>query len=237
MRARDVQTSVCRSPPGPAPPPWSVRAGRRHHSAKPSTPSLLEEAAGITGLHSRRHEAELRLRAAETNLERLDDMLITLDTQLQSLKKQSARPGATRTSLTTSARPKPRFCIIAGFRPTRRSANAKNSFAQPNPSSPNRRAWCPRQPRTREESAAELVPLREAEAAAAAELQRLNIAREELDAEERRAQAAMEQWQTRLTQIEADLGRERGLAGEAKAALDRLGTEKAQIEQACGRRG
>src|SRR3546814_19310547 len=35
---------------------------------------LLEEAAGITGLHSRRHEAELRLRAAEANLERLDDV-------------------------------------------------------------------------------------------------------------------------------------------------------------------
>jgi chromosome segregation protein len=87
--------------------------------------------------------------------------------------------------------------------------------------------------RTREEAAAALVPLREAEAGAAAELQRLNIAREELDAEERRAKATRGQWQTRLNQIEADLGRERGLAGEAKAALDRLGTEKTQIEQAC----
>ena len=49
---------------------------------------LLEEAAGITGLHSRRHEAELRLKGAETNLERLDDILVTLDTQLANLKKQ-----------------------------------------------------------------------------------------------------------------------------------------------------
>ncbi|MCH7935644.1 MAG: AAA family ATPase, partial [Proteobacteria bacterium] len=49
---------------------------------------LLEEAAGITGLHSRRHEAELRLRGAETNLERLDDILVTLDAQLANLKKQ-----------------------------------------------------------------------------------------------------------------------------------------------------
>ena len=40
---------------------------------------LLEEAAGITGLHSRRHEAELRLKAAETNLGRLDDVLAAID--------------------------------------------------------------------------------------------------------------------------------------------------------------
>src|SRR3546814_1881143 len=51
--------------------------------------NLLEEAAGITGLHSRRHEAELRLRAAETNLERLDDVIATLEAQLQGLKKQA----------------------------------------------------------------------------------------------------------------------------------------------------
>ena len=59
-------------------------------SAKPQARrALLEEAAGISGLHSRRHEAELRLRAAETNLERLDDVVGQLDTQLESLKRQA----------------------------------------------------------------------------------------------------------------------------------------------------
>src|SRR5581483_2562009 len=51
--------------------------------------ALLEEAAGITGLHSRRHEAELRLKAAETNLSRLDDVIVTLESQLAALKKQA----------------------------------------------------------------------------------------------------------------------------------------------------
>ena len=51
--------------------------------------SLLEEAAGITGLHSRRHEAELRLNATETNLERVKDLLKTQEEQLEVLKKQS----------------------------------------------------------------------------------------------------------------------------------------------------
>lgn len=51
--------------------------------------AVIEEAAGITGLHSRRHEAELRLRGAEANLERLDDVVVTLEAQLQTLKKQA----------------------------------------------------------------------------------------------------------------------------------------------------
>ena len=53
--------------------PWD--AAQTPHSLRRH---LLEEAAGITGLHSRRHEAELRLKAAETNLVRLDDVLVTL---------------------------------------------------------------------------------------------------------------------------------------------------------------
>ncbi len=59
-------------------------------AAKPAQRrGLLDEAAGITGLHSRRHEAELRLSAAETNLERLDDVTGALETQLQGLKRQA----------------------------------------------------------------------------------------------------------------------------------------------------
>ena len=50
---------------------------------------LLEEAAGIRGLHSRRHEAELRLRAAETNLSRLDDVIEALEGQHQALQRQN----------------------------------------------------------------------------------------------------------------------------------------------------
>jgi chromosome segregation protein len=61
-------------------------------AAKPAQRRLiLEEAAGITGLHTRRHEAELRLKGAETNLERLDDVLSTLDGQILSLKRQAGQ--------------------------------------------------------------------------------------------------------------------------------------------------
>src|SRR5690606_37886567 len=51
--------------------------------------SLLEEAAGISGLHNRRHEAELRLRAAEQNLSRLDDVIGEIEQQFEALKRQA----------------------------------------------------------------------------------------------------------------------------------------------------
>ena len=75
---------------------------------------LLEEAAGIRGLHSRRHEAELRLRGAENNLERLDDILITLDSQMNAFEE---------TGPPSDALQKP-----IGFNPHRRSNTVLHSL-------------------------------------------------------------------------------------------------------------
>ena len=58
---------------------------------------LLEEAANIRGLHTRRHEAELRLKAAETNLERLEDILGSIKDQLRGLLKQAKQAKRYRT--------------------------------------------------------------------------------------------------------------------------------------------
>ena len=91
VRARDVQLLFADSATG-ARSTAMVSQGRIGAviAAKPvERRLLLEEAAGITGLHSRRHEAELRLRGAETNLERLDDIMVTLEAQLAHLKKQA----------------------------------------------------------------------------------------------------------------------------------------------------
>ncbi len=59
-------------------------------SAKPDERrAILEEAAGISGLHARRHEAELKLRAAEANLARAEDLKAQLDLQLGGLRRQA----------------------------------------------------------------------------------------------------------------------------------------------------
>ena len=235
VRARDVHILFADQATGPRSTAL-VSQGRVSAliSAKPGDRRLLlEEAAGITGLHSRRHEAELRLRAAEGNLERLEDVLVTLDAQLQGLKKQ-VRQARRYKNISHDIRKTEAAVLHHRWIQAREAVAACEEQLRASETVVAEQARMVSQTtRTREEAASALVPLREAEAAAAAELQRLNIAREELDAEERRAKSATEQWQTRLTQIEADLGRERGLANEAKVALDRMGKEKSEIERAC----
>ena len=59
-------------------------------NAKPADRrTIIDEAAGITGLYARRHEAELRLRAAEQNLARVQDVLVALEEQHKGLKRQA----------------------------------------------------------------------------------------------------------------------------------------------------
>src|ERR1041385_643994 len=93
LRARDVQILFADASTG-ARSPALVHQGRIGEiiQAKPEQRRrVLEEAAGISGLHARRHEAELRLKAAETNLLRVEDVIGQLASQIDGLKKQ-ARP-------------------------------------------------------------------------------------------------------------------------------------------------
>ncbi len=91
MRARDVQILFADASTG-ARSPALVHQGRIGEiiQAKPEQRRrVLEEAAGISGLHARRHEAELRLKAAETNLLRAEDVIAQLAAQMDGLKKQA----------------------------------------------------------------------------------------------------------------------------------------------------
>src|SRR5471032_2249525 len=91
VRAKDVQLLFADASTG-ARSPALVRQGQIGEiiAAKPQARRLiLEEAAGVSGLHSRRHEAELRLKGAEENLLRLEDVLKQIDAQIDSLKRQA----------------------------------------------------------------------------------------------------------------------------------------------------
>src|SRR3954454_13938129 len=91
VRARDVQIVFADASTG-ARSPALVHQGRIGEiiAAKPEARRrVLEEAAGVAGLHARRHEAELRLRAAEHNLERLEDVIGQLASQVDALKRQA----------------------------------------------------------------------------------------------------------------------------------------------------
>jgi chromosome segregation protein len=91
VRARDVQRLFADLSTG-AHSPSLISQGRVGAliNAKPiDRRAVLEEAAGISGLHSRRHEAELKLKAAETNLQRLKDIMKQLNLKYPILKKQA----------------------------------------------------------------------------------------------------------------------------------------------------
>jgi len=91
VRARDVQLLFADASTG-SNSPALVRQGQISEliAAKPQNRRMiLEEAAGVSGLHSRRHEAELRLRAAETNLSRLDDIARELESALNRLRREA----------------------------------------------------------------------------------------------------------------------------------------------------
>ncbi|WP_298213816.1 AAA family ATPase, partial [Acidocella sp.] len=90
-RARDVQTLFADLASGARASAMvsQGRVGALVNARPDERRALLEEAAGITGLHARRHEAELKLRAAEQNLLRADDLKGQLEARLGDLRKQA----------------------------------------------------------------------------------------------------------------------------------------------------
>ena len=123
VRARDVQILFADAATG-ARSPSLVRQGQISEiiSAKPqSRRRILEDAAGIAGLHARRHEAELRLKAAEDNLLRVEDVLRELETQVDSLKRQG-RQASRYKSLSAEIRRLEALLFAIGFADAREQA-------------------------------------------------------------------------------------------------------------------
>jgi chromosome segregation protein len=200
---------------------------------------VLEEAAGISGLHVRRHEAELRLKAAEHNLARAEDVIGQLAAQVASLKTQ-ARQAVRYRNISGQVRRTEALLLHLRWL----AAKAEVADTERTKDEAVRVVAA----RTGEQTAATtrqtlvasgLPALREAEAKAAAGLQRLLIARDALEREEARAKVRIDELDRRLEQFTADLGRERKLAGDAAAALDRLAAEektlKAEAQASAGR--
>jgi chromosome segregation protein len=202
-------------------------------NAKPTDRrSLLEEAAGITGLHSRRHEAELRLRAAEANLSRLDDVIVTLESQLQTLKKQARQASRYRNIADQIRRVEATLLNILWRDVVARRAAAQAEMREAEASVVDLTGKAAAAASHQAEIAADLPDLRDAEAAAAAELQRLTIARESLNQEEARVNAARTEASQRLTQVLGDIGRAGALIEDAKANDVRLQGEHDELSAA-----
>ncbi|HQF31796.1 MAG TPA: chromosome segregation SMC family protein, partial [Hyphomicrobiales bacterium] len=231
VRARDVQLLFADASTG-ARSPALVRQGQIGEliAAKPQARrAILEEAAGISGLYSRRHEAELRLKGAEQNLDRLEDVLVEIDQQLESLKRQ-ARQATRYRSISADIRKAEATLFHLRWTAARgavREADAELATAR---RAVAERATAQGEAAKNEAVAALRMPeLREAEARAAAALQRLTLARGELEAEEKRARARLAELAHRIAQLDEDIAREHRLAGENEGFLEALAAETATL--------
>ena len=231
VRARDVQILFADASTG-AHSPALVRQGQIGEliAAKPrNRRMLLEEAAGISGLHTRRHEAELRLKAAETNLTRVQDVLQQLEGQLAGLKRQ-ARQAARYRNLSGDIRTTEARLLAGRWQAcTDAIAEAETALAEAT-QRVNTGTQAAAHAAQHEIAASEaLPPLREAEARAGAALHRLTVERDMLEAEARRASDDLERLARLVTQTQTDLARERERLKDAAEALTRIDADTAAL--------
>ncbi len=234
VRARDVQLLFADASTG-AHSPALVQQGRIGQliASKPKQRrAILEEAAGISGLHSRRHEAELRLRAAEQNLERVDDIIAQVDGQLDTLKRQARLASRYRNISGDIRRAEATLYhirwVTARFAEKEAEAQQGRLISQMADAQNAERAAA----KQLEATDARLEPLRKAEAAAGAALQRIKILSSQLEDEMRRADARRAELEDRQKQIGTDGDRERALVQEADNLLATYAAEKQNLNDA-----
>ncbi|MBQ1541868.1 MAG: chromosome segregation protein SMC [Caulobacteraceae bacterium] len=232
VRARDVQLLFADASTG-ANSPALVRQGQISEliAAKPQNRRrILEEAAGVSGLHTRRHEAELRLRAAESNLARLDDVTRELDSTLNRLKRE-ARQAEKYKKLSAEIRALQSAVLYARWtdaRDARLRVEAETEAAiQAVERTAREAAAATAAALTAEEA---IKPLREEEQVAAAVLQRLAIEKDRVEREAEQAAAEVARLTDELARLEADRAREEQIVEDARAALGRIEAELDELD-------
>ena len=231
-RARDVQMLFADASTG-SQSPSLVRQGQIAEliNAKPKARRrILEEAAGISGLYQRRHEAELKLRATETNLGRVGDVLEALESQLATLARQAAQAARYR-NVAEALRRAEALLLIRVWRDaeTERAAAAAglNAASRAAGAATTEAAAAAR---ARTEAEEGLPARREEDAVAGAILQKLTIERDRITAEAEAVARQIADLQAQLRQIEADREREAALDGDAVEMTGRLSAERAELD-------
>jgi chromosome segregation protein len=227
VRARDVQLLFADASTG-ARSPAMVRQGQIGEiiAAKPQARRLiLEEAAGVSGLHSRRHEAELRLKGAEDNIVRLDDVLKQIDAQIDSLRRQARQSMRYRALAQEIRRHEALARLIAWREHEAQFARAQSRLEADVREVAERTRAQGEAARLQAIAAADLPRLRDEEARAGAALHRLVLARDALAGEEKRAKERVAELERRIAQLAQDLQREEALIADAAHVMARLTAE------------
>lgn len=230
-RAKDVQLLFADQSTG-ARSPSMVGQGRIGEliQAKPQARrALLEEAAGISGLHTRRHEAELRLKAAEQNLERLDDVVGELESQIESLKRQARQASRFKNLSADIRKAEATLLHLRWTLAKTQEGEARSALAIATALVGDRAAAQMAAAREQGIGAHRLPDLRDAEAAAAAAFQRLSIAKTQIEEEAGRIRARQLELDRRLQQLDGDIVREERMVRDNADILERLAAEEAAL--------
>jgi chromosome segregation protein len=232
-RARDVQTLFADLASGARASAMvsQGRVGALVNARPDERRALLEEAAGITGLHARRHEAELKLRAAEQNLTRAEDLKGQIQSRLAELQRQARQANRYRNLSGAIRAAESELLAIQ-----RAVAQAALNAAQA--------AYALAETRVREATVkaaeaagdaaateAALPELRSIEADSRTALERARIAQEQSAEAETRARAALNEARTRVETLSRDHQHATRLVADAEAAQARLDDEQSRLLQ------
>ena len=231
VRARDVQTFFADLSTG-AHSPSLISQGRIGQlvTAKPiERRSILEEAAGISGIHARRQEAETRLNAAENNLKRADELKKQQQKQLDNLKKQAEE--ATRYKEISGEIKKVEsglyYLKIQEIEKDKKQIEEKLSELDDEISAVN--IDFNHNNTLLEEENKKLAPLRDKKMESSAKLQKINLDITSLDEEEKRVKSLQIKLETSITTAESDLERERSISLDAELNDKRISKEKEEL--------
>ena len=234
VRARDVQMLFADASTG-AHSPALVRQGQISEliNAKPKARRrVLEEAAGISGLYARRHEAELKLKGADANLSRVDDVVEQMGNQLSQLARQ-AKQAARYKELGASLRLAEGLLLYRRWREADEArATAEEALRLGTITAAQAEITVQKAVKQRELCEAGLPTLREEEAISNAVLQRLNVQKDTLAAQEKRAEDIISTLQQSVVQLTADMQREENLNKDAGETITRLRAEATELEVA-----
>jgi chromosome segregation protein len=234
VRARDVQMLFADASTG-AQSPALVRQGQISEliNAKPKNRRrILEEAAGISGLYQRRHEAELKLKGTESNLERVDDVIEQLASQLATLARQ-ARQAARYREIEAQLRTSEGLLLFRRWREADEARlAAQTQYTERVTAASQAEGAARTSAKVRAEAEDRLPPLREEEAIAAAVLQRLTVSRDQLTEQEEQAVQRIETLTRRIEQLVRDSEREEALNRDAGETIERLEWERTELAKA-----
>ncbi len=191
---------------------------------------LLEEAASITGLHNRRHEAELKLNATESNLERLNDVIEALHGQLQNLKKQARQAGRYKTISSSIRSAQALVFLIQHTEEVTKLVSNTSELTQIRKNLEEKMQAVSTASDIHIKAEKNLSPLRQKEVEKSAKVQRLQIGIKQLDDDVRRIENTKQQAFKRLNDIGEDISRENNNINDAQNMINKIGSSISELK-------